>query len=64
MAVRGVTLRTDRVERMQELGIVRAAVVQPDGAESLVVALELVDLVHEIAFAKVRIEVDDHASLW
>src|SRR5258708_38704822 len=58
--VRGVPLRADGIERMQKLRSVRAPVVQLDGSETLVGTVELVDLVHEIAFAQMGIEVDDH----
>ncbi len=62
VAVSGVPLRADGVERMQELRVVGAPVVQLDRPETLVRTVELVDLVHEIAFAQVGIEVDDHAG--
>src|SRR5712691_3572505 len=63
MPVCCVALRADRVERMQKFRVVRAPIVQLDRPEALVGALELVDLVHEIAFAQMGIEVDDHAGI-
>src|SRR5207248_5951656 len=42
--VRGVALRADGVERMQELRVVRAPVIQLDRPETLVRTVELVDL--------------------
>src|SRR5216684_1823447 len=48
---------------MQKLCSVRTPVVQLHGSETLVGTVKLVDLVHEIAFAQMGIEVDDHACL-
>ncbi len=60
MPVGGVALRADRIEGMQKFRVVGVAVVHFHRPEALVRPLELVDLVHEIAFAQVGIEVDNH----
>src|SRR5207244_2186890 len=62
MAMGRVALRADRIERVHELPVLRTALVEPHGPEELVSPVEAVHLVHEVAFAEVRIEVDDHRA--